>query len=83
MAGLAPPGCRHGSVLAPGRRMGRQTLHPRELVLDAVLMVVRRRRPRGTLIHSDRGTQFGSDAWRRAAKGTLWFVRGWRRVNSG
>jgi putative transposase len=40
------------------------TLH-RELVLDAVLMAVRRRRPRGTLIHSDQGTQFGSDAWRR------------------
>lgn len=40
------------------------TIH-RELVLDAVLMVVRARRPRGTLIHSDQGTQFGSDAWRR------------------
>ena len=40
------------------------TIH-RELVLDAVLMAVRRRRPRGTLIHSDQGTQFGSDAWRR------------------
>ena len=37
----------------------------REVVLDAVLMAVRRRRPRGTLIHSDQGTQFGSDAWRR------------------
>ena len=37
----------------------------RELVLDAVLMAVRRRRPRGTMIHSDQGTQFGSDAWRR------------------
>ena len=37
----------------------------RELVLDAVLAAVRRRRPRGTLIHSDQGTQFGSDAWRR------------------
>lgn len=36
-----------------------------ELVLNAVLMAVRRRRPRGTLIHSDQGTQFGSDAWRR------------------
>jgi putative transposase len=42
----------------------RSTIH-RELVLDAVLMAVRRRRPRGTLIHSDQGTQFGSDAWRR------------------
>ena len=37
----------------------------RELVLDAVLAAVRRRRPRGTLIHSDQGTQYGSDAWRR------------------
>ena len=40
------------------------TLH-RELVLNAVLMAVRRRRPRGTLIPSDQGTQYGSDAWRR------------------
>jgi putative transposase len=37
----------------------------RELVLDALLAAVRRRRPRGTLIHSDQGTQYGSDAWRR------------------
>jgi putative transposase len=34
-------------------------------VLDAVLMAVRRRRPRGTIIHSDQDTQYGSDAWRR------------------
>ncbi len=34
------------------------------LVLDAVLMAVRRRRPRGT-IHSDQGTQYGCDARRR------------------
>src|SRR5690242_2189536 len=40
------------------------TIH-RELVLNAVLMAVRRRRPRGTLIHSDQGTQYGSDAWWR------------------
>jgi len=40
------------------------TIH-RELVLNAVLMAVRRRRPRGTIIHSDQGTQNGSDAWRR------------------
>jgi putative transposase len=40
------------------------TIH-RELVLDAVLMAVRARRPRGTLIHSDQGGQYGSDAWRR------------------
>jgi len=43
------------------------TIH-RELVLNAVLMAVRRRRPRGTLIHSDQGTQFGSDAWRRLCR---------------
>ena len=36
-----------------------------ELVLNAVLMAVRRRRARGTMIHSDQGTQYGSDAWRR------------------
>ena len=40
------------------------TIH-RELVLDAVLMAVRQRHPRRTLIHSDQGTQYGSDAWRR------------------
>ena len=40
------------------------TIH-RELVLDAVLMAVRRRRPRRTVIHSDQVTQYGSDAWRR------------------
>jgi putative transposase len=40
------------------------TIH-REIVLNAVLAAVRRRRPRGTLIHSDQGTQYGSDAGRR------------------
>ena len=37
-------------------------------MLDAALMTVRRRRPRGTLIHSDQGTQYGSDAWRRLCR---------------
>jgi putative transposase len=37
----------------------------RELVLNAVMMAVRRRRPRGTVIHSDQGCQYGSDDWRR------------------
>lgn len=45
----------------------RATIH-RELVLDAILMAVRCRRPRQTLIHSDQGTQYGSDAWRRFCK---------------
>jgi putative transposase len=42
----------------------RPTIH-RELVLNAVMMAVRRRRPRGTIIHSDQGCQYGSDDWRR------------------
>jgi putative transposase len=43
------------------------TIHS-EIVLNAVLMAVRRRRPRGTVIHSDQGTQYGSDAWRRMCR---------------
>lgn len=42
----------------------RQTID-RILVLDAVIMAVRRRRPRGTLVHSDQGCQYGRDDWRR------------------
>jgi hypothetical protein len=37
----------------------------RGLVLDAVLMAVRRRRPKKAIIHSDQGSQNGSDDWRR------------------
>lgn len=37
----------------------------RELVLDAVPMAVRRHNPKSMLIHSDQGTQYGSDAWKR------------------
>ncbi len=40
------------------------TIH-RELVLNALASTVKQRRPRGTIIHSDQGVQFGSDAWRR------------------
>jgi putative transposase len=40
----------------------------RGLVLDAVLMAVRRRRPKKTIIHSDQGSQYGSDDWRRFCK---------------
>src|SRR5574342_128508 len=36
-----------------------------DLVLDAILLAVRRRKPKHALIHSDQGSQFGSDAWRR------------------
>jgi putative transposase len=65
---------------------GGPTLHG-ELVLNAVLMAVRQRRqPRGTLVHSDQGTQYGSDAWRRfcrshhlepsmSRKGNCWEMR--------
>jgi putative transposase len=37
----------------------------RELVLDALLMAVKCRRPQQTLIHSDQGSQYGSDDWLR------------------
>jgi len=37
----------------------------KELFLDTVLMAVRRRKPNKALIHSDQGSQYGSDAWRR------------------
>ena len=40
------------------------TIH-RELVLDALLKAVRQRKPHNTMIHSDQGTQYGSDAWKR------------------
>jgi putative transposase len=43
------------------------TIH-REIVLNAVLMAVRHRRPRGTVMHSDQGSQFGSEAWRRFSR---------------
>jgi putative transposase len=43
------------------------TIH-REVVLDAVIMAVRDRRPRRALIHSDQGTQYGCDAWKRFCK---------------
>ncbi len=40
----------------------------RELVLNAVLKAVRTRRPKGTIIHSDQGCQYGSDDWQRFCK---------------
>ena len=42
----------------------RSTLH-RDLALDAVMMAVKSRNPQGTIIHSDQGSQYGSDDWRR------------------
>jgi putative transposase len=45
----------------------RGTIH-RDLVLKAIIMAVRKRRPQGTLIHSDQGVQYGSDDWRRFCK---------------
>jgi putative transposase len=45
----------------------KQTIH-RELVLKALTKAIRCRRPRKALIHSDQGTQYGSDAWRRFCK---------------
>lgn len=40
----------------------------RDLVLDAVMTAVRCRRPKQALIHSDQGSQYGSDDWRRFCK---------------
>jgi putative transposase len=38
----------------------------RDIVLDALFMAVSRRRPKETVIvHSDQGTQYGSDDWMR------------------
>jgi putative transposase len=43
----------------------RPTLH-KEIVLDALVMAVWRRRPKGSiLVHSDQGTQYGSEDWMR------------------
>jgi putative transposase len=40
----------------------------RELILNAVMIAVRRRQPKQALIHSDQGSQYGSDDWRRFCK---------------
>lgn len=41
----------------------------RDIVLDALLMAVWRRRPKhNVLVHSDQGSQYGSDDWRRFCK---------------
>ena len=43
------------------------TLH-RELMLDAVLRAVRKRKRRDAIIPSDQGTRYGSDGWKRLCK---------------
>jgi putative transposase len=46
-----------------------KTTLARELVIDALLMAVWRRRPKQpVLIHSDQGAQYGSDEWARFCK---------------
>lgn len=43
-----------------------QSTMKKDLVLDAILMAVWKRRPkRDVLVHSDQGSQYGSDAWIR------------------
>ena len=42
----------------------RSTMH-RDLALDAIMMAVKARNPKDTIIHSDQGSQYGSDDWRR------------------
>lgn len=40
--------------------------HSRELALDALMMAVWRRKPDGeVIVHSDQGSQYGSDDWQR------------------
>lgn len=40
-----------------------------DLVVDALLMAVRRRKPKGkVIVHSDQGSQYGSDDWLRFCK---------------
>lgn len=48
-------------------RAASATIH-RDPVLDAVLKAVKKRKPRNTLIYSEQGTQYGSDAWKRFCK---------------
>jgi putative transposase len=52
-----------------GRKVVGWSMKPtlaKELVLDAILMAVWRRKPKQrVLIHSDQGTQYGSDDWQR------------------
>ena len=45
----------------------KSTIH-QELILEAITKAVRSRRPRNTLIHSDQGSQYSGDAWRRYCK---------------
>jgi putative transposase len=41
----------------------------RELVIDALLMALWRRKPTGeVIVHSDQGSQYGSDEWQRFCK---------------
>ena len=41
----------------------------REVILDALMMAVWRRRPKSTVVvHSDQGSQYGSDDWLRFLK---------------
>jgi len=41
----------------------------RELAIDALLMAVWRRKPKNSvLVHSDQGSQYGGDDWRRFCK---------------
>ena len=58
----------------------RQTIH-RDLVLDAILMAVRQRSPNQTIVHSDQGSQYGSDDWRRFCRSNKLEHRMSRRGN--
>jgi putative transposase len=52
------------------------------LVLDALTMAVWRRKPKDSvIIHSDQGTQFGSDDWKRFCDANLLLPSMSRRGN--
>jgi putative transposase len=55
-------------LLAQGRRLGRQTDDASRTGSGGGVKTVRSRRPRKALIHSDQGSQYGSDAWRPFCK---------------
>jgi len=55
-------------VTEVARRIVGSSMKPtlaREIVIDAILMAVCQSKPRGTLIHSDQGSQYGSHDWLR------------------
>ena len=66
--GLRPGKEPHLGHLGPLGSDGRAHQRQQIVVRITIIMAVRKRRPRGTLIHSDQGVRYGSDDWRRFCK---------------